>query len=728
MTYEYLKELCIKGLKEKIGNMVSKTYQERLKYELNIINNMGFSNYFLVVWDYVKYAKENGILVAPGRGSAAGSLVSYLLNITTVDPIKYNLLFERFLNPERVTMPDIDVDFEATRRDEVVRYCINKYGDKKVVPIITFGTMASKQAIRDVARVMDINSKDVDMVCKKMDARLSLKENLVKVKEYLYNDDLKKMYKVAFHFENLKRHISIHAAGIVMSKIDLDNIIPLDKRESFYTTGYDMTYLEKLGLYKMDFLALRNLTLIDNVLKEIPNLTFDSIPMEDAKTIKLFHDVYTLGIFQFESAGMMDFLRKLKIRNFTDIYNAIAFYRPGPMASIDTYLKRREGKETIDYIVPELEPVLKETAGIMVYQEQVMQVARVIAGYSLGEADILRRAMSKKKEEILLKEEDKFIKKSIDNGYSEEVAKKIYNLILKFAAYGFNKSHSVVYAMVAYRMGYLKANYPNIFLKHLLTSVIGDEVKTKSYIYECKKYGVEVTIPSINYSDVSYTIHDEKIVYPFTSIKGIGLSIAKELVEARQNMFTDIYDFFAKCHIGKKSIESLILVGALDSFGYTRKTLMENLDVLLNYGEVTTYLDSEYALKPEIKEIDEYPKKELMAFEYDLLGLYLTRHPVTEFRNNEKSVAINDIPAYFDKYIKIVGLIDRINVTKSLKPTCFITISDEVSNIDIVLFNQVYEQNKLLNKGDVVLVNGRVEKRFDKYQIIVNSIKVLEEV
>ena len=726
-AYTYLKELCIEGLKRIFGTSVDKIYQERLKYELNIINKMGFANYFLVVWDYVKFAKENGILVGPGRGSAAGSLVSYLLNITTVDPIKYNLLFERFLNPERVTMPDIDVDFEATRRDEVVKYCINKYGDKKVAPIITFGTMASKQAVRDVSRVMDINLKDVDMISKKMDSRLSLKENLVKVREYLYSDELKEMYKVAMKLEDIKRHTSIHAAGIVMSKIDLDNIIPLDKSHEFYTTSYDMTYLESIGLLKMDFLAIRNLTLIDNILKEIPNLTFDSIPLDDSEAIKIFTNVYTLGIFQFESEGMKNFLAKLKVRNFSDIYNALAFYRPGPMASIDSYLKRREGKESIDYIVPTLEPILKETAGIMVYQEQVMQVARVIAGYSLGEADILRRAMSKKKEEVLLKEKDKFISKSVENGYSSEIANKIYNLILKFASYGFNKSHSVVYAMISYRMAYLKAHYPYIFLKHLLSSVVGDEIKTKNYIYECRKYGVNVVKPNINESDITYKIVDNKIYYPFTNIKGFGSALASDIVHARGSAkFTDIFDFFSRCHLSKKVIETLILVGALDEFGYTRKTLMENLDVLLNYGDVTTYLDPEYALKPEINEVEEYPRKQLMMDEHDLLGMYLTAHPVTEYRNKEKTIPLNDIPKYFDKYINIIGLIDRITVTKSNKPMCFITISDEVSNIDIVLFNNVYEENKLLNKGDVIKINGKVERRFDKYQVIVSNVKILE--
>ncbi len=719
-----LKSLCIEGLKKNFGDRVDKVYQERLKYELSVIEKMGFENYFLVVWDYVKYAKDNGILVGPGRGSAAGSLVSFLLNITTVDPIKYNLLFERFLNPWRVTMPDIDVDFEATRREEVVNYCINKYGAKKVAPIITFGTMASKQAFRDVSRVLDIDLEDVDRISKKLDSRLSLGENYSKVSNELYTDDLKKAYKVALKLENIKRHTSIHAAGIVISKVDLDTIIPIDNSKGFYVTGYDMTYLESIGLLKMDFLVLRNLTLIDNVLKDV-GIHFDDIPDNDPKAIEIFNKVYTLGIFQFESNGMMDFLRKLKVRSFEDIYNAIAFYRPGPMDSIDEYLKRRKTGNIV-YIDDSLKPILEETKGLIVYQEQVMQVARKVANYSLGEADILRRAMSKKKEDVLLKEKDKFIKRSIDNGYTKEKAEEIYNLIFKFASYGFNKSHSVVYALISYRMAYLKAHYPDIFLKHLLTSCLGDDSKTKNYIYECRGYGVKIVPPDINYSSDKYVIENGMLYYPFTSIKGFGNALATSILEARKNKFNDIYDFFANEHLTKKVIESLILVGALDSFGYTRKTLMENLDVLLNYGDITTYMDSLYALKPEIKVYDEYPKKELMAFEYDLLGVYLTNHPVTEYREKYNTIELNDISNYFDKFINIIGIIDRINITKSTKPTCFITLSDEVTSIDLVLFNKTYEENKLLNKGDVIKVFGKVEKRFDKYQIIVNKIDILE--
>lgn len=725
--YSYLKKLCIEGLKKKFGNTISSKYQERLKYELDVINKMGFCNYFLVVWDYVKYAKENGILVGPGRGSAAGSLVSYVLDITTVDPLKYNLLFERFLNPERISMPDIDVDFEATRREDVVNYCIQKYGKKKVAPIITFGTLGSKQAVRDISRVMDINLKEVDAVSKRMNSKLSLKDNLVNVRSLLdINDELKSMYKIAMKLEGIKRHTGIHAAGIVMCDEDLDNIIPLDKSHEFYTTAYDMTYLEKIGLLKMDFLVLRTLTIIDEILKEIGNLKFEDIPNDDKDALKVFYDVNTLGIFQFEKEGMMNFLRKLKVTSFEDIYNALALYRPGPMDNIDTFIKRREGKEKIEYVDESLQDILKSTYGIMVYQEQIIEIARKVAGYSYGQADLLRKAMSKKKEDILIKEKDNFIDKSVLNGYSREVATKIYDSILKFASYGFNKAHSVVYALISYRMAYLKAHYPLVFFKHLFNLVKGDSTETKQYMFEAKKYNVKLKLPSINYSLANYEIEEDYIRYPLTNIKGVSINTANIIVNERSNgKYSDLFNFFERCHLSSDEYKALIMGGTLDEFGYTRKTMIENLDVLLNYGEVTTYLASEYALKPELNIYDEYSFKELMLAELDLFGLYISKHPVTELRNQYKAIEISRVPSFFDKFVDIVVLIDRINTTNSLKPTCFISGSDEVSSIDLVLFNNVYEDNKTLRKGDVILVHGRVEKRFDKYQIIANNIKVL---
>ena len=735
-SYAYLKEECKKGIKRIFGTTVPRIYVDRLKYELEIINKMGFCNYFLVVADYVKYAKENDILVGPGRGSAAGSLVSYLLNITTIDPIKYNLLFERFLNPERVTMPDIDIDFEDVSRDKVINYCIEKYGMKKVVPIIAFGTLGSKQAIRDVSRCMDIDLKVVDNICKQIDSRLSLKENYEnpKLKQILKaNEELQKMYDIALKFEGIKRHTTIHAAGIVMSNKDIDEIIPLDKsHEGFYTTAYSMDYLEELGLLKMDFLAIRNLTIINNIIKEIDGLTFDTIPENDSKALSIFTNVNTLGIFQFESAGMMNFLSKFRPSSFEDIFAALALFRPGPMQNIDSYIKRKYGKEKIDYIHPSLEKILKPTYGIIVYQEQIMQIASAMASYSLGEADILRRAMSKKKADILIKEKETFVNRSINNGYTKEIADKVYELILKFASYGFNRSHSVAYAIVAYKMAYLKAHYPHIFMKHLLSNFLNNESKTREYIYECKLNNISILKPCINHSTETYNTENNSIRFPLTGIKGVGISLVKQIVEERnKGYFKDIYDFFTRTHkiINRKIIENLVFAGCFDSFNLNKRTIIENLDVLLNYAEISSFLDSEYALKPELILYQEYSKKELMEQELNIFGFYLSNHPVTEYKlKNKNIIPLNEIDKYFDKNITTVILVDKIREveTKNGKRMLFISGSDEVSSSDLVLFPTIYEKFNDIEKGMVLEIFGKIEKRFDKYQIVVNNIKVLE--
>ena len=737
-SYSYLKKLCIDGLKKIFGDKVGISYKDRLKYELEIINKMGFCNYFLVVWDYVKYAKENNILVGPGRGSAAGSFVSYLLNITTVDPIKYNLLFERFLNPERITMPDIDIDFEYTRREEVVNYCIQKYGLKRVAPIITFGTLGAKQAIRDVGRAMNISLKSVDHLCSLIDSKLSLKENYnnnKKIVEYLeINQNFKQLFKVASKLEGLKRHTSIHAAGIVMSNVDLDQVIPLDKSHNeFYTTGYSMDYLEELGLLKMDFLALRNLTLIKDVLEEIPDLTFDTIPNNDPKAINIFTSVNTSGIFQFESTGMINFLRKFKPSNFEDIVASIALFRPGPMNNIDSYIKRKKGKEKIDYIDNSLIDILKPTYGIIVYQEQIMQIANVLAGYSFGEADVLRRAMSKKKEDVLIAEKDNFVKRSIDNGYSEEVATKVYNLILKFASYGFNRAHSVAYSMISYRMAYLKAHYSYLFMKSLLTMNIGSETKIKEYIYECKINNIDILPPDINISTDKFEVSNNSIRYPLTGIKSIGLnSINTILEERKKGKFKDIYDFIKRCYgksVNKKTIESLIFAGCFDCFGSNRKTLVINLDMLINYGEIGDILADEESLKPVLIEQSEFSKKELLLNELSVFGFYLSSHPVIDYKIKfSETISLTNLSSYFDKTVEIIIYVDRLKEisTKKGEKMLFITGSDELNTIDIVLFPKVYEIYQNINIGDIIKLKGKVEKRFDKLQIVANEIIKLD--
>ena len=553
-SFEYLKELASFGLNKRLAGKVRESYVTRLNYELDIINKMGFSNYFLVVYDFIKYAKKNNILVGPGRGSGAGSLVCYSLGITEIDPLKYDLLFERFLNPERVTMPDIDTDFPDKYRNQVIDYVINKYGSKRVSGIVTFGTLALKQALRDVARVLNIPNYQIDLVTKRIPTmtKLKLKDFYNTDKEFasIINSDSKltTMYKIASFIEGYPRHISSHAAGIVMSKVDLDSVVPLTKSDGMYLTGYTMEYLEDLGLLKMDFLGLKTLTTIMNIIKDIKDkegidVDFNKIPLDDQNVLEIFSKAQTVGIFQFESEGMKNFLRKLKPNTFEDIFAAIALFRPGPAQNIDSYIRRKYGEEKIEYLDPSLEDILKNTYGIIIYQEQIMQIAVKLAGYTLGEADILRRAMSKKKKEVLLLEEQKFISRSVENGYSEEIAKKIYDLILSFANYGFNRSHSVVYSMIAYKMAYLKYYYPKYFYANLLSSVIGSEIKELEYIREAKATNINIIKPSINKSSNIYEVYEDGIYFPLSGIHGIGIVNANEIVKARENGYTDIFDF-----------------------------------------------------------------------------------------------------------------------------------------------------------------------------------------
>ena len=723
-SFKYLKKLCVDGLKKIFGDTVSRKYIDRLKYELDVINKMGFCNYFLIVSDYVRFAKESGILVGPGRGSAAGSLVSYVLGITTIDPIRYDLLFERFLNPERITMPDIDIDFEYTRRQEVVDYCISKYGEKHVCPIITFGTMGAKQSIRDVGRILDIPVKTIDRLCGMIDSDFNLKKNYdknEKIRNYLSTDkNLVNLYSVASRLEGLKRHTSIHAAGIVMSNVSLDEVIPLDKSHDFYTTGYSMEFLEELGLLKMDFLALKNLTLINDVLKDI-NVSFDDIPNDDNDTIKLFQSGDTSGIFQFESNGMISFLKKFKPNSFDEIVASIALYRPGPMDNIDTFIKRKRGLEKIDYIDPVLEPILKSTYGVIVYQEQIMEIARRMAGYSYGEADVLRRAMSKKKEDVLLKEKDRFISGCVSLGFDRNKSLKVYDLILKFASYGFNKAHSVSYALISYRIAYLKVHFPLVFMKHLLNSNINGEIKTKSYVYECKSRGINILKPDINISDTSYKMYNGYLIYPLTVIKSIGYQSVMKILESRnEKEFTDIFDFVKRCgSVGRKVIENLIFSGCFDSFGYSKRTLIENLDNIMNYGDLDGLPDD---LLPILNEFSEYDSKFLMEKELEIFGFYLSNHPVTSYKKKYNTIDLNLLPNYFDKKISIILYVDRIKVldTKKGEKMCFVTGSDEVASIDVVFFPKVF--NDKISVHDILYLNGKVEKRFDNYQFVVDSV------
>ncbi len=733
--YETLKKACIAGMKKHFGAYAPKTYAIRLKKELEIINKMGFCDYFLIVADYIKFAKTHNILVGPGRGSAAGSLVAFCLNITTIDPLKYNLLFERFLNPDRITMPDIDVDFEDTKRQQVIKYCYEKYGHKKVAFIVTFGTLAAKQAIKDVARVLNVDQKKADNLSKLLDSKLSLKQNFqnMQVKHFLQiNKEFMPVYQIASKFEGIKRHTSLHAAGIVMSKYNLDEYVPLDKtHDELYATQYDKDYLENLGLLKMDFLGLKNLTLIASILNEINDLTFDTIPENDPKALNIFTTVNTTGIFQFESEGMKNFLQKFKPTTFEDIVSALALFRPGPMKNIDSYIRRKQGKEKIDYFHENLKPILKPTYGIIIYQEQIMQIAHIMAGYTLAEADLLRRAMSKKSADILLKERDKFIQGSINNGYDKELAVKVYNMIFKFADYGFNRSHSVAYAMTSYRMAYLKAHYPKIFMKHLLTNAINSETKTKEYIYECNKNNIHVQKPNINISTDIYITSNNQIIFPLTNIKNVGINATKIILQQREKgKFKDIFDFVCRCYGGPittKTLESLIYAGAFDTFGINKNTLIQNLDIITGYSEIGTYVIDD-TFKPELHQYEELSKQELMQKELEVFGFYLSNHPVTDYKKlNPKAIELKNIKNYFDKTIEAIVIGDKTKEidTKNKEKMMFITASDELATIEIVVFPKTYQTTGNINPGDILQIIGKVEKRYDQYQIIASKITKL---
>ena len=741
---QYIVKLSVAGLNKRLGGNVSDVYKKRLIYELDVIKRMGFSNYFLVVYDFIKYAKKNNILVGPGRGSAAGSLVAYSLGITEIDPIKYGLLFERFLNPERVSMPDIDTDFPDIYRNSIIEYVRNKYGEKRVSGIITFGTMAAKLVLRDVGRVLNIPPKTIDTLCKKIPTvtKDKLKDFYDRDENFRNiinsSDKLMLLYEISTLIEGFPRHISTHAAGVVMSRIDLDRIIPLVRNNDMYISGYTMEYLEELGLLKMDFLGIKNLTTIMNIIADIESslgikINFSDIPLDDPDALKLFETADTCGIFQFESEGMKNFLRKLRPNTIYDIFAAIALFRPGPAVNIDSYIRRKHGLEQVTYLDPCLEGILSSTYGIIIYQEQIMQIANVMAGFSYGEADILRRAMSKKKLDLLKGEEIRFIEGSVTRGHKEEDAKRVFDLILNFANYGFNKSHSVSYAIVAYKMAYLKAKYPKFFFSNLLSSVIGSEVKTIEYINEARKLGINVILPDINRSTNKYEVVDNGILFPLSNIKNVGIVTCKDIINSRGDGFSDIYDCFSKIlsrNVNKSTLEALIDVSCFDSFGYNKKTLYYNLDNLINYATLTKDLDPDLVIKPDIEIMDEFSKGELLSNEKASLGFYLSSHPTTIYKSRTSNVVnLADIKNYFGKRVELLVMIDKVRVvnTKNNDRMAFYLASDDTAQTDLTLFPKAYEKYKDIDKGEIVLVKGEVQRRFDKYQIIVNEIKRIND-
>lgn len=727
-SQEYLKNLAIKGLNRRLSNDVPLKYKERLLYELDVINKMGFSNYFLIVFDYVRYAKKNGILIGPGRGSAVSSLVSYSLGITEIDPLKYNLLFERFLNPERITMPDIDIDFEYERVDEVFNYVKEKYGSEYVARIITYGTFQAREAIRTVGKINNVKENLIQSLLQFIDSKKTLMSNLNKnVLEVINrNSLLKKVYKEACVIEGLKKNESMHAAGVVISSVKLTDVIPIIKKSDITLTGYTMNELESLGLLKMDFLALKNLTIIKNTIKKIDdNFNLMAIPLNDEKVYNIFKEAHTLGIFQFESFGMKSFLKKFKPDKFEDLVLALAVYRPGPMENIDVLCDRKNKHFKYSTFDESLKSILDETYGIIVYQEQIMEILRTMGNYSYAHADIVRRAVSKKKVDIMESEGKIFIEESIKNGYSKECAEEVFRFIEKFASFGFNKSHSVAYALLAYEMAYLKVNYKCEFYASLLNTNIGGEEKTKEYITEAKGNDIKIIKPSINKSSYLYECENNTILLPFRSIKGISSQVTDGIIKERENgEFKSFNDFLARCYkkiVNQNIVEILIKAGVFDDLGINRKTLITNINSSITYAELIRDLDSSLVSEPVMNEVDEFDDGELMNMELSLYGFYVTNHPASKYVNSFKQANIKE---NFDKVVDTVVLVEKIKKikTKNGDDMAFLEASDETGTSEFTIFKEAFPGLKDVFVGSLVKVRGRVEKRMDKYQIVVSNI------
>ncbi|QGQ47506.1 DNA polymerase III subunit alpha [Metabacillus sediminilitoris] len=755
---EYLEHLCLRGLYERFKEP-DEIYKDRLAYELSVITRMNFSDYFLIVWDFMKYAHENGILTGPGRGSAAGSLVSYVLKITDVDPIKHRLLFERFLNPERITMPDIDIDFPDSKRDDVINYVANKYGKIHVAQIITFGTLAAKAAIRDVGRVMGASPKETDILSKQIPVRpgIMLKDAIhdsPALKKAIDENSLyKKIVETAMKIEGLPRHASTHAAGVVLSDQPLTNIVPIQEgQQDVFLTQFSMDYLEDLGLLKMDFLGLRNLTIIDNITKLIQReegyvVDFAEISIQDEKTFALLSNGDTTGVFQLESEGMRSVLKRLKPNSFEDIVAVNALYRPGPMENIPLYIDRKHNRSPVNYLHPDLEPILHSTYGVIVYQEQIMEIASKIAGFTLGEADLLRRAVGKKKKEVLDKERHHFVEGCKVKGYDKHVANNIYDLIVKFANYGFNRSHAVAYSMIAYQLAYLKANYPLYFMTALLTSVNGNDEKVSQYIREAKQMGIHILPPSVNSSSYPFIVENGGIRYSLAGIKQVGLSAVKEIFHARKKKkYTDLFDFCIRVSmkvVNRRTLEQLIFSGAMDEFNVDRATLLASLDVAIEHAELLTpaddsqfdlFVDEEFSLKPKYIEVEPLKIEEKLKYEKESIGFYFSNHPVELHRSKFQfsgAEYISDLASNMEKRISLGAMIVNIRTirTKKGEVMAFLVLGDETGEIDAVMFPQIYTKNsELMSVGKVFLFEGKVELRQGKKQFVIQHIVLPDDI
>lgn len=718
-NYEYLKKLCILGLNKRFNGKVSNKYKERILYELDVINKMGFVDYFLIVYDYVLYAKKNDIFVGPGRGSAAGSLVSYSLGITNIDPIKYDLLFERFLNINRKKMPDIDIDFESDKRINMIEYVKNKYGFDKVAVGLTFNNYKAKLILRDLAKLLKVDSNVFDKFIKNINSSLSLKENYQneKVKKYIeMYSELKNLYDISYHLEGLKKNTSTHAAGVIISSEKLGKIIPISNEDGTLKTGIEMPYLEKMGLLKMDFLALEKLNIISKVSKKIKNFNINNIPLDDKKTLKIFYDADTDDIFQFESSYAKSVLDKLKITSFNELTVSLALVRPGANKQIDEYLKNK--KEGIN-LAGDLTDILGSTYGTIIYQEQVMKIFEKVGGYSLFEADDIRVAISKKKEDIINAQHDKFVSGGIKNGYSKEFVEKLFNKIKEFGGYGFNKSHSVAYALVSYQMAYLKANYPKEFMFYLLENN-KDISKCEKILSSLKNSGYKLLKPNINYSIDKYAEKNGYILLPLNIIRGLNDDIISKIIRVRENGFNDIFDFFVKTNsfLNKETYLILIKSGALDIFKINKQTMIKNIDVILNYASI--YSDG--LGKPILTKYPEYDDTTLREFEILSYGMYITNHPCSKYKD---VIKVENIKNYLFKNINMVLLIKSIRNIKDKKggEMAFLECEDETGKVNLTMFSSLYAKNNDLKVNELIRVNVKVSKMFDKLNVLVNNIK-----
>lgn len=739
----YLRQLCIVGLKKRFkGQKVPDQYIQRLKKELTVIDKMGFNDYFLIVFDYVRFAKNNHILVGPGRGSAAGSLVSYVLGITNVDPIKYNLFFERFLNEERVSMPDIDIDFQDDRRDEVVEYVTQKYGQEHVGQIVTFSTYGPKVALKDLGKAVSVPLPKLELMTKYIPTGKN-KKTVKEVYETSYSFQnlinqepaLRKILPSVYIVEHLPRNISMHAAGVVLSNDCLNEVVPLTKGPNFNVlTQYSKDYIESVGLLKMDFLGLKNLTIISYILKNIEKyenirLNLNELNYNDKRTFDMISCGDTLGVFQLESSGMKNLLRQMKPYCLDDIIDAIALYRPGPMNEIPHFIARRFKKEKVEYPLPELENILKSTNGIFIYQEQIMQVAQIIAGFSLSKADILRKAMSKKTASLMSSMKNDFISGAIDNGYKEADAKRIFDLIERFADYGFNKSHSVAYGIIAYQLAYLKVNHPLAFYSAVLSNEQNSDKNKTNYINEAKKYGIKILLPSVNYSTNRFELENGNLRYSLLGIKNVGMAGYKAIVEERNRggLFKDLFDFISRMDSSKvnvKMFESLVDAGAFDEFHLNRATIKANLSKLVEYADLKNSVGID---EPPILENIAESKIQRLELEKNVLGVYLSTHPIVYVKQRLKLpvVPVSSLNQYVSKRVQIVLSISRIKpiVDKKGNEMCFIEGYDETGSIEGVVFSFAYQKARLiLQKGKIVYIEGKIDNR-DKLSLIVNNVK-----